>query len=132
MIGTMTKVIVETNLIKIWIDGPAVSLQGSPTVSPVTAAICSYDFFLPWYSIYFFVLSQAPPALFKNNAINIPVAVVNIKNEQTALGPNNGCSEITPMYLKIIDTKIGDRTESNPGFIISLCPAAVTICTHLV
>ena len=35
--GTMTSVIVDTNLIKIWIEGPAVSLQGSPTVSPVTA-----------------------------------------------------------------------------------------------
>jgi hypothetical protein len=31
--GAITIVIVEYNLIKIWIDGPAVSLHGSPTVS---------------------------------------------------------------------------------------------------
>ena len=30
--GANTKVIVESSFIKIWIDGPAVSLQGSPTV----------------------------------------------------------------------------------------------------
>ena len=35
----MTIVIVDNNLIKIWMDGPAVSLQGSPTVSPVTVAL---------------------------------------------------------------------------------------------
>jgi len=37
--GTKTKVIVERSLIRMWMEGPAVSLQGSPTVSPVTAAL---------------------------------------------------------------------------------------------
>ena len=38
-IGVNTKVIVDNSLINIWIEGPAVSLQGSPTVSPHTAAL---------------------------------------------------------------------------------------------
>ena len=33
--GAITIVIVEYNLLRIWIDGPAVSLHGSPTVSCV-------------------------------------------------------------------------------------------------
>lgn len=31
--GAITIVMVEYSLIRMWIDGPAVSLQGSPTVS---------------------------------------------------------------------------------------------------
>jgi len=42
-IGANTRVIVDTNLIRIWILGPAVSLHGSPTVSPTTAALCALD-----------------------------------------------------------------------------------------
>jgi hypothetical protein len=30
----------DITFIKIFIDGPAVSLRGSPTVSPITAAAC--------------------------------------------------------------------------------------------
>ena len=54
---------------RIFKEGPEVSFSGSPTVSPITAALCSSD---PFYftiplttkfpaSIYFFALSQAPP-----------------------------------------------------------------------
>lgn len=35
--GHMTSVIVASILISTWREGPAVSLNGSPTVSPVTA-----------------------------------------------------------------------------------------------
>jgi hypothetical protein len=57
------------SLIKIFKLGPLVSFKGSPTVSPITAALwISLPFFtfspsnyiLP-ASIYFFALSQAPP-----------------------------------------------------------------------
>ena len=130
--GTITKVIVETSFIKIWSDGPAVSLHGSPTVSPVTAAKWTSCFFHPWYVQYFFVLSQAPPALFKNKAIKIPVAVENIKNAHIAFGPNKFCPVNYPIYLKNKATKIGDKTDKSPGLTISLWPAAVTISTHLV
>lgn len=36
--GARTRVIVESSLMSTWRDGPAVSLKGSPTVSPTTAA----------------------------------------------------------------------------------------------
>jgi hypothetical protein len=36
--GASTRVIVDSSLISTWSDGPAVSLNGSPTVSPTTAA----------------------------------------------------------------------------------------------
>jgi hypothetical protein len=34
------------SLIKIFNEGPEVSFNGSPTVSPTTAALCGSDFFL--------------------------------------------------------------------------------------
>lgn len=57
--------------------GPEVSFNGSPTVSPITAALCSSDpFFLTTPSIvsypdsiYFLALSQAPPVLLAEMAI---------------------------------------------------------------
>jgi hypothetical protein len=59
------------SLIKMFKDGPEVSLSGSPTVSPITAALCSSDPFFLTYpstvnypdSMYFLALSQAPPEL---------------------------------------------------------------------
>ena len=36
--GAMTRLTIAITLIKIFIDGPEVSLNGSPTVSPTTAA----------------------------------------------------------------------------------------------
>ena len=68
-------------------DGPDVSLSGSPTVSPVTAALWASLCFLKTYcpsisspmsvlfetfvpaSMYFLALSQAPPVLLKEKAI---------------------------------------------------------------
>ena len=47
--------------------GPAVSLNGSPTVSPMTAALCGSEPLPPWWpsSMYFLALSHAPPALLR-------------------------------------------------------------------
>ena len=63
-----------------FIEGPEVSLKGSPTVSPVTAALCASD---PLYVIspsiitpsskLFLALSHAPPALFWNMAQRTPL-----------------------------------------------------------
>ena len=57
--------------------GPAVSLYGSPTVSPVTAALCVSDPFPPKFpsSIYFYALSQAPPPAVIDMATNKPVTI---------------------------------------------------------
>lgn len=54
---------------RIFNDGPEVSFNGSPTVSPITAALWTSDpfyYYSPFInifppSIYFFALSQAPP-----------------------------------------------------------------------
>ena len=58
---------IESSLMRMLMDGPEVSLNGSPTVSPTTAALCSGEPLPPWWpdSMYFFALSQAPPELDK-------------------------------------------------------------------
>lgn len=40
-----TKEIIAISLINIFKDGPEVSLRGSPTVSPITAALCYSECF---------------------------------------------------------------------------------------
>src|SRR6266496_2419171 len=61
--GTIISATMLMILINGFTAGPAVSLYGSPTVSPVTAALCASEPFPPWCpsSIYFFALSHAPP-----------------------------------------------------------------------
>lgn len=39
MCGAMTSETIDISLIRMFIDGPEVSLKGSPTVSPVTEAL---------------------------------------------------------------------------------------------
>ena len=80
---------IADSLMRILIEGPDVSFNGSPTVSPITAAVWASVFFLKTYigypssllssslfvsysldvcipvSIYFLALSQAPP-VFEN------------------------------------------------------------------
>ena len=59
------------------IAGPAVSLKGSPTVSPMTAASCPGEPLPPWWpsSMYFLALSQAPPPVHIEIATNRPVKI---------------------------------------------------------
>ena len=66
--GAITRATIEVNLMRMFIDGPEVSLKGSPTVSPVTAALWgSLPFLKVWpsmttpFSKLFLALSQAPP-----------------------------------------------------------------------
>ena len=58
-------------------DGPEVSLNGSPTVSPTTAALWQSLPLPPKFpaSICFLALSQAPPELDMKMARRKPVAV---------------------------------------------------------
>jgi len=84
------------NLTKMFNDGPLVSFKGSPTVSPITAALCSGDPFFLTYplsvnypdSMYFLALSQAPPALADETAIETPETKTPGKTPATAVGPN--------------------------------------------
>jgi hypothetical protein len=68
---------IAMSLMRILREGPEVSFNGSPTVSPVIAALCSSVFlaltsplttnYPP--SMYFLALSQAPPELLIEIAI---------------------------------------------------------------
>ena len=111
------------------------SLNGSPTVSPVTAALCASD---PLYVISplistpaskdFLALSQAPPALFWKIAHNTPLTVT------PAIYPPN-ISAIAKLSIpKSMGTKAitrGKPIVNNPGNIISFREACVEIATHL-
>ncbi len=59
--GANTRATMVISLISMFIAGPAVSLKGSPTVSPITAAAWDGLPLPPWalVSIYFFALSHA-------------------------------------------------------------------------
>lgn len=92
-----TKDRIAINFIKIFKLGPLVSFKGSPTVSPITAALCyslpffiifpSESFIKPAY-IYFFALSQAPPVFDAEIAIWTPLTIAPGRNPIKALGPN--------------------------------------------
>lgn len=125
------------NLTKMLMDGPDVSLRGSPTVSPVTAALWASLCFLKMYcpssfssptfylfetlvpaSMYFLALSQAPPVLEKEKAIWIPETMIPAKSPETALDPNKN------------PTTSGDPITKRPGAIIFLIEAEVEIEIH--
>jgi len=108
-------------------DGPEVSFNGSPTVSPITAALCSSEpFFLTtpstsYYplSIYFLALSQAPPALAEDVAMVTPLTKIPGKRPATAAGPKSN------------PRMSGDKITRNPGANISLSDDLVEISIHL-
>src|SRR5262249_293038 len=106
---------------------PAVSLYGSPTVSPVTAALCASDPLPPKWpsSMYFLALSQAPPPAVMEIATNRPVTITPSNMAPTAAK----ASERVAMMLITTNTTIGDSTGSSDGIIISLIAALVSIST---
>ena len=118
--GANTSDTIVINLIRIFMDGPEVSLNGSPTVSPTTAALCASLPFPPCVpsSMYFLALSQAPPALDMKIAIITPVTSAPASNPPSAAGPNR------------IPTANGDITAIIPGTNISFNAAVVDIATQ--
>jgi len=122
-----TKLRIAINLIKILRDGPEVSFNGSPTVSPITAALCSSDpFFLVTLlmtnypdSIYFLALSHAPPELLIEIAIYTPLTNAPGNNPAIILGPNNRPN------IK------GVKITNAPGPTIIYNEAYVEIAIHL-
>src|SRR5665647_1034934 len=101
--------------------GPAVSLYGSPTVSPVTAALCASEPLPPKWpsSMYFLALSQAPPPAVMEIATKIPVIIAPMSTPPKATGPSKR------------PTSTGTATGSNEGITISLMAALVTMSTAL-
>ena len=61
----ITILTIDINLIRIFNEGPEVSLKGSPTVSPTIHALCAKEPLPPKLpsSIFFLALSHAPPEL---------------------------------------------------------------------
>ncbi len=108
------------SLIRIFKDGPAVSLNGSPTVSPVTAALWVSEPFPPKIppSMYFLALSQAPAAFDIKRASITPETVTPARTPPSISGPPTK------------PTITGVDTASSPGMIISLIAALVAISTH--
>ena len=99
-------------------EGPEVSLNGSPTVSPTTAALWASDPFLPSDSIIFLALSQAPPAFDWKIAISIPQVVTPANSPPSISAP--------PKNPIVTGTNMANR----PGITISLMEALVDISTH--
>src|SRR5664279_4456279 len=101
--------------------GPAVSLNGSPTVSPMMVASCASDPLPPKLpsSTIFLALSQEPPELARKTAIRVPVAI------QPARYPASGP---TPSPNP---TAIGANTASRPGVASSCSESRVTMSTTL-
>ena len=118
ILGAITKATTDINFNKIFSEGPDVSLKGSPTVSPTTAALCASDPFLPSDSIIFLALSQAPPALDWKIAIRTPHVVTPAKRPPSISAP-----PINPMAT-------GTAIANKPGNTISLIEAVVEISTH--
>ena len=101
-------------------DGPEVSLNGSPTVSPTTAALWGSEPLPPKWpsSIHFLALSQAPPLLAIINANSTPLTVAPASMPPKAMGPRPK------------PTATGANTANRPGRIISRSAAAVLISTQ--
>src|SRR5690606_39137633 len=75
-----TRLTMLISLIRMFSDGPLVSLNGSPTVSPTTADLWASPPLPPKRpaSIHFLALSQAPPAFAIITASKKPELVVPI------------------------------------------------------
>ena len=87
------------SFIKIFKLGPEVSLNGSPTVSPTTVALCTSPPFPPKLpsSTYFFALSHAPPALAIKIANTKPLLKPPISRPSTP-----GTPKINPVRIGAI------------------------------
>ena len=112
--------------------GPAVSLNGSPTVSPVTAALCASEFFPPCapVSTNFLALSHAPPAVLRNSAIRIPATVANMSMPATAFAPSSSCPVAAPTARNATPITTGPNTANKPGLSISRSALSATMATH--
>ena len=75
--GAISNAVMFVSFIYMLSDGPATSFNGSPTVSPTTAAVCVGVPFIqnPCASMLFLALSQRPPPYVKNDASKAAVHV---------------------------------------------------------
>mmetsp|Transcript_5154 Transcript_5154/g.15488 ORF Transcript_5154/g.15488 Transcript_5154/m.15488 type:complete len:245 (+) Transcript_5154:1796-2530(+) len=114
------------SLIKMFREGPEVSLSGSPTVSPMTAALWASVPFPPSMracsvlpaSKYFLALSQAPPVLEAEMASWTPEMRAPTRTPARVLTP------------KRVPTTRGVKMTKAPGGPISAREACVEISMH--
>src|ERR671910_3377367 len=118
MIGMIRMATMLAILIIGLIAGPAVSLYGSPTVSPVTAAAWASEPLPPKApsSISFLALSHAPPPEVMAIARKMPVTIVPISRPPSISG-------------LMIPTMIGIATGISAGSIIFLIADLATMST---
>src|SRR5690606_25028856 len=116
-----TRETIVMTLSRMFMAGPEVSLNGSPTVSPTTAALWGSEPLPPWApaSMYFLALSQAPPALAMKMARQKPTT------SEPARKPPRASTSMKPMTS-------GITMARPPGTSISLSAAPVEMSTHLV
>src|SRR6266550_7077009 len=116
MIGMMRMATMLATLIIGLIAGPAVSLKGSPTVSPVTEAAWASEPLPPYApsSISFFALSHAPPPDVIAIARNRPVTIVPIRRPPSILA-------------LMIPTMIGNAIGISAGASMFLIAEPVTM-----
>eukprot|EP00955_Chlamydomonas_euryale_P076870 362807-Chlamydomonas_euryale.AAC.10 len=107
-------------------EGPDVSFSGSPTVSPMTAALWQSEPLGPSSracgvlpaSMYFLALSHAPPVLDMDTASCTPDTRPPVSMPASACVP------------KSAPIRMGDNITSAPGAIISDSDDAVEISTQ--
>ena len=118
--GANTSDTTVISLIRILMDGPDVSLNGSPTVSPVTVALCTSLPLPPKLpsSTYFLALSHAPPAFAMKMASTKPLLNPPISRPST------------PGTPKISPVAIGAMIAISDGITISRCAPFVEIATQ--
>ena len=111
---------IAMSLIRIFNDGPEVSLNGSPTVSPTTLALCGSEPLPPRcpISMYFLALSHAPPALAMKMASAKPLVSPPVSRPMTPPTPSTS------------PTMTGAAMAMIAGTIISFWAPAVEIFTH--
>ena len=113
------------SLMRILRDGPVVSLNGSPTVSPTTEAAWASLPLPPCTpsSMYFFALSQAPPAFDIIMAKSTPVTVApaSIPEGVFAQYPPDEAGKTTARVRN--DHRAGRAVLMETQFAIGLCLA---------
>ena len=120
----MTRLTMAMTLMRMFMDGPEVSLSGSPTVSPTTQALWVSEPLPPWWpsSTYFLALSQAPPAL----------DIMRARRMQPRRAPQRVPARATaPLGPNPNPTTRGVPTARRAGRIMRLVAARVAMSTHL-
>ena len=119
--GAITRLTTLISLIRMFSDGPAVSLKGSPTVSPTTAALWASEPLPPWCAALDVLLGVVPGAAGVGHEEGHQHAAR--RSRRPARRP---ASPVPPMK----PTTTGVSTPSRPGTIISLMAAAVEMSTQ--